>query len=122
MLQDTYVTDETQYYVWYSGERYTEGATSVPVTVSEAHGYGMLITVCMADYDSQAQEIFDGMVRFYLAHPSSIGPHLISWQQCDNGTALIAGNETAEKSAGASDVGSCAVLPHFLMLRCSGVF
>ncbi len=63
--------DETQYYIWYRGQTYAGEETSVPVTVSEAHGYGMLITVCMADYDTQAQEIFDGMVWFYLAHLSS---------------------------------------------------
>ena len=64
---------------------------SVPVTVSEAHGYGMLITVSMAEYDTQAKYYFDGMYRFFKAHPSDIGSHLMSWQQCDNGTELIDG-------------------------------
>ena len=36
LVQDTYVSDETQYYVWYSEEKYSGNNVSVPVTVSEA--------------------------------------------------------------------------------------
>ena len=83
--QNPYVTDETQYYVYYSEDTYS-GGEPVPVTVSEAHGYGMLIAVSMADYDPDARAIFDGMVRYYQAHPSEIGLHLMAWQQSDNGS------------------------------------
>ena len=76
--QNPYVTDETQYYVYYSEDTYS-GGEPVPVTVSEAHGYGMLIAVSMADYDPDARAIFDGMVRYYQAHPSEIGLHLMAW-------------------------------------------
>lgn len=103
LAQDTYVTEETQYYVYYAEEHYNGGDTSVAVTVSEAHGYGMLITACMAPYDSEAKEIFDGMTRYYLAHLSDIGPHLMSWQQCDNGTALIDGASEGSMTAGEAD-------------------
>lgn len=88
LTQDSYVTDETQYYVYYSDEHYS-GNGSVAVTVSEAHGYGMLITASMAEYDPQAQTLFDGMVRYYQAHTSEIGKHLMAWQQSDNGSALV---------------------------------
>lgn len=91
VTQDTYVTDETQYYVYYNTEKYSGNGVSVPVTVSEAHGYGMLIMASMADYDDKAKEYFDGMYRYFKAHPSDIGPNLMSWQQCDNGAALIDG-------------------------------
>lgn len=40
-------------------------------TVSEAHGYGMIITALMAGYDAEAQTLFDGMVRYYDAHRST---------------------------------------------------
>ena len=89
LRQNPYVTDGTQYYVFYGEQTYEEAQETVAVTVSEAHGYGMLIAALMADYDSEAHEIFDGMYRYYLAHPSSIGPHLMAWQQSDNGEALI---------------------------------
>lgn len=58
MRQNPYVTDETQYYVYYSEDTYS-GGEPVPVTVSEAHGYGMLIAVSMADYDPEPDAIFD---------------------------------------------------------------
>lgn len=88
IVQDPYITDDAQYFVYYSEEKYS-GSEPVAVTVSEAHGYGMLITACMAQYDSDAKEIFDGMYRFYKCHTSSIGPALMAWQQADNGSAIV---------------------------------
>ncbi|MDE6426858.1 MAG: hypothetical protein K2K89_12110 [Ruminococcus sp.] len=103
LVQDNYVTDETQYYVYYSEEKYQGENTSVAVTVSEAHGYGMLITASMADYDENAKEYFDGMYRYFKAHPSDIGANLMSWQQCDNGTELIDGAEEGSMTGGSCD-------------------
>jgi len=53
------------------------------VTVSEAHGYGMLTLAFMAGVDEKAQEHFDAMYRFYKAHPSSINPSLMAWKQLE---------------------------------------
>src|SRR6056297_910354 len=53
------------------------------VTVSEAHGYGMLTLAFMAGADEKAQECFDAMYRFYKAHPSSINPSLMAWKQLE---------------------------------------
>lgn len=103
LTHDKYVTDGTQYYVYYSEEHYDGGNASVPVTVSEAHGYGMLIFASMADHDAQAKEYFDGMYRYFKAHPSDIGPNLMSWQQCDNGTALIDGANDGAMTGGFCD-------------------
>ena len=89
LKQDPYSQDETRYYVYYSEESYSQGGEPVAITVSEAHGYGMLIAASMYRYDSEAKDIFDGLYRYYKAHPSSIGPNLMSWQQSDNGSALI---------------------------------
>ena len=61
-----------QYYVKYN---------SAGETVSEAHGYGMLFTVLMAGYDSNAQSYFDGLYRYYKAHPSNNNPYLMAWKQ-----------------------------------------
>lgn len=103
IVQDRYVTDEVQYYVYYSEEKYSGGNQSVPVTVSEAHGYGMLITASMSEYDENAKSYFDGMYRYFKAHPSDIGPNLMSWQQCDNGTALIDGANEGSMTGGFCD-------------------
>ncbi len=32
------------------------------------------------------------MYRYYLAHPSHIAPHLMAWQQSDNGKELFDSN------------------------------
>jgi len=50
-------------------------------TVSEAHGYGMVIAAYMAGYDPEAKTIFDGMYRYYLAHQSANTPFLMAWSQ-----------------------------------------
>ncbi|MBQ8297810.1 MAG: hypothetical protein IJX77_08520 [Ruminococcus sp.] len=104
LAQDTYVTDETHYYVWYSGETYAENGYQTNVTVSEAHGYGMLITASMAEYDSEAKEIFDGMYRYYKAHPSGIGPNLMAWQQADNGSAIVNASGADSATDGDMDI------------------
>lgn len=102
VTENPYVTEEKQYYVFYGEKTYAEAGYTVEVTVSEAHGYGMLIMAGMAEYDSQAKDIFDGMYRFYKAHPSSIGPNLMAWQQGDNGSAII--NVSGEDSASDGDM------------------
>lgn len=51
------------------------------LTVSEAHGYGMLLAVLMAGHDPDARAIFDGMVTFRREHPSIHTPSLMAWYQ-----------------------------------------
>ncbi len=65
-----------QYYVWFD-ETTTDGA----ISVSEGHGYGMIITAYMAGYDSNAKIYFDGLYNFYRAHPSAINNKLMAWRQ-----------------------------------------
>jgi endo-1,4-beta-D-glucanase Y len=47
--------------------------------VSEAMGYGMLLTVYMAGADTNAKACFDGLNRFRKRYPSSIDPVLMCW-------------------------------------------
>lgn len=97
-------TDSNQYYVWYSDTPYSDNTTGVEVTVSEAHGYGMLITAAMAEYDDDAKEIFDGMYAYYKAHPSGIGPNLMAWQQQDNGSAIVDASGADSATDGDMDI------------------
>ncbi|MCP4277087.1 MAG: chitosanase [Gammaproteobacteria bacterium] len=46
---------------------------------SESHGYGMLVTVLMAGYDTNAQLYFDGLWSFFNTHRSSINNELMGW-------------------------------------------
>lgn len=48
-------------------------------TVSEAHGYGMMILAAMAGYDPHAQRDFNAMFRLYEAHPSAGDPRFMCW-------------------------------------------
>jgi endo-1,4-beta-D-glucanase Y len=65
------------------------GAKDGTFTVSEAHGYGMVITALMAGYDPQAQEIFNGLYAVFRAFPSWNTPDLMDWQlltKCPTGS------------------------------------
>jgi endo-1,4-beta-D-glucanase Y len=64
-------------------------------TVSEAMGYGMLITVFMADRDPQAQKYFDGLDAFRKHFPSSINPAFMCWK--------IPANEKPHRDDSATD-------------------
>jgi endo-1,4-beta-D-glucanase Y len=64
------------------------------LTVSEAHGYGMVLMALMAGHDPQAQTIFDGMFAYFRDHPSGITPSLMSWYQSGS-CANASGNDTA---------------------------
>ncbi len=57
------------------------GSAQETLTVSEAHGYGMLALVLMADRDPAARRLFDGMLAFYQAHPAASDPGLMAWNQ-----------------------------------------
>lgn len=104
LVQNPYTANETQYYVFYGEQTYEQAGYEVPVTVSEAHGYGMLIAASMAEYDSDAKEIFDGMYRYYKSHLSDIGPNLMAWQQSDNGKTLVNSNGADSATDGDLDI------------------
>ncbi len=73
--------DSRTYYVDFTDE------DPQTATVSEAMGYGMMITAYMAGADPQAKQIFDGLLQFYLDHPSNICPQFMAWRQgtdCQN--------------------------------------
>ena len=61
----------------------SRGGGQAPGTfsISEGHGYGMLLTVAMARFDPQARGDFDRLYRFYLHHPSPQSPRLMAWNQ-----------------------------------------
>jgi chitodextrinase/endo-1,4-beta-D-glucanase Y len=89
-------SDPAQYYIWYADGDWFEkehdeklNVDYMATTVSEAHGYGMLITALMAGHDLDAKKTFDGMYRYFRAHPSEINPQLMAWKQGDTGKAIV---------------------------------
>jgi endo-1,4-beta-D-glucanase Y len=79
------------------------GTASDTITVSEAHGYGMLISVLMADEDSDARTVFDGMVRYFHDHPASSDTGLMAWNQV-KGCANAGGDKRGHVSATDGDL------------------
>ncbi|WP_158557043.1 glycosyl hydrolase family 8 [Mucilaginibacter conchicola] len=54
--------------------------------ISEGQGYGMVITVLMAGYDKNAQDVYNKLFRYYYAHRcNSRGTTLMKWVQYNNG-------------------------------------
>ena len=96
-----------QYYVFYN---YEGGADpSNAICVSEAQGYGMMITAIMAGYDPNAKLYFDGMYHYYKAHPSIINPTLMAWQQIE-GCEDVPGADAA--TDGDLDIAYALLLAH----------
>ncbi|MCF8482247.1 MAG: hypothetical protein K9H25_17620 [Rhodospirillum sp.] len=91
-------TDRAYVKVDADGKAVEGGSAEGSITVSEAHGYGMLITVMMADRDPKAQGLFDGMVRFFQDHSAASGPGLMAWNQvegCGNARGRVDGSTSA---------------------------
>lgn len=92
--------NSNQYYVWYNDGGWNGDA----ITVSEAHGYGMMITALMGGHDSQAKTLFDGMYRYFRAHPSSQNPDLMAWQQANRNGSIVDINGTNSAIDGDMDI------------------
>ncbi len=63
------------------------------ITVSEGQGYGMVTVALMAGYDSNAQQLFDGLWYFSRKYPSAFNNNLMSWK-VQNGS-IVDGNDSA---------------------------
>lgn len=97
-----------QQYVFCNAEKtFTPKATR---SVSEGHGYGMLAVVAMAGADPEARADFDGLFRFYRAHPSAEHPPLMAWRQvAQDGTLVTPQSDRASATDGDLDI-ACALL------------
>jgi endoglucanase len=67
-----------------SGRYYVKTFMDDSLTVSEAHGYGMLVTAFMAGHDASAKTVFDGMYHYFKDHQSAETPYLMAWSQASN--------------------------------------
>jgi endo-1,4-beta-D-glucanase Y len=64
------------------------------LTVSEGHGYGMMLLALMAGHDPDAQSLFDGMYAYFREHPTATHDHLMSWNQ-NTSCSDVQGNDSA---------------------------
>ena len=79
-------------------------------SVSEGHGYGMLAAVLMAGADPEARADFDGLYRFFRAHPAGSHGDLMAWRQVASKRTTVTGAEDGESATdGDLDI-ACALL------------
>lgn len=98
-----------EYYVWYSdGDWFTDNE----ITVSEAHGYGMMLLALMAGHDPEAKVCFDGMYRYFRAHPSEKNKNLMAWQQADKNGEIVDINGVDSATDGDMDIAYSLLLAH----------
>lgn len=64
-----------------NGQYYVDFDEGNTICVSEGQGYGMIIIPLMAGFDDHAKTYFDGLYKYYKAHPSSINSNLMAWEQ-----------------------------------------
>lgn len=98
--------NDTLKYVYYTLEHKVGDA----ITCSEAHGFGMLISVLMAGADTTAYDDFIKLYNWYKLHPSAISPELMSWQQNSKGKNS-GGSSTA--TDGDLDIAYALLLAHY---------
>jgi endoglucanase len=75
------IPGKTESFIWFENK---DGKQCV----SEGQGYGMVIVVLMAGFDPSAKNTYDNLYRYYHAHPSNRGSHLMAWAQNIHGTDL----------------------------------
>ena len=89
-----------------SGNWYIEaqgiGTQGLAATISEAHGYGMII-FALATWDHEAREIFDGMNQARKANPSTANPDLMSWVICESSVNLTSNVPADARGSSATD-------------------
>jgi endo-1,4-beta-D-glucanase Y len=104
----------TQYAKWKSTYLRTDGGggswikyDNTNSTVSEAHGYGMVLAAYMDD-----QPVFDEMLRYFRNHPTDQTPDLLAWKQTlQNGQMVdVEGSDSA--TDGDLDVAYSLLLAH----------
>lgn len=92
--QSTMDDDVRHFYAWWKSRYLVEagtiggapayriciGSEDAARTVSEGQGYGLIIVALMAGHDPDAQQVFDGLLAFTLAHPSENAKALMAWQ------------------------------------------
>jgi endo-1,4-beta-D-glucanase Y len=94
------------YYVFSGGGT----GTGVGDTVSEGHGYGMIITALMAGYDPNAQAIFDGMYSFFKKFPTATHQNLMSWTVNVAGGCIVPASQNFSATDGDLDIAYALLL------------
>lgn len=76
-------------------------------TVSEAHGYGMVLAAYMDD-----QAVFDEMLRYFRNHPTDQSPDLLAWKQTLQNGQMVDVEGVDSATDGDLDVAYSLLLAH----------
>ncbi len=76
-------------------------------TVSEAHGYGMVLAAYMDD-----QAVFDEMLRYFRNHPTDQSPDLMAWKQTLQNGQMVDVEGVDSATDGDLDVAYSLLLAH----------
>lgn len=106
VVADYYATWKATY-LRNEGGAYWVKYDSTMSTVSEAHGYGMVLAAYMAD-----RAIFDSMVRYFKAHPSANSPHLMAWKQTLKSGVMVNVGGPDSATDGDLDIAYALLLAH----------
>ena len=91
------------------GQDVSGGKLARSISISEGHGYGMVIAALMAGADPDARQIFDGLYAFFRDHPSSGSPDLMGWKQVE-GCVNIDLRNTGSATDGDMDIAYALLL------------
>lgn len=94
-------SDCGDYYIWVKDNK---------KTVSEAHGYGMMLFAYFAGYDANAKQYFDGLYQYFRKNPSRTSNDLMDWEQetCNDASS----NMDNSASDGDIDIAYALLLAH----------
>ena len=111
---DSWKTNYLKPAQFYPGAYYVQGECTGSTPngckgTSEGHGYGMLITVLMAGYDSQAKSYYDGLFNFFDTHRSTGDNELMGWVVDNQETS----NTYGSASDGDMDIAYSLLLAHY---------
>jgi endo-1,4-beta-D-glucanase Y len=106
LVANAYATWKTNYLRKDGGEYWVKYDTTNS-TVSEAHGYGMVLAGYMAD-----RAVFDSMFRYFKAHPSVNAAHLMAWKQTLKNGAMVDVGGPDSATDGDLDIAYALLLGH----------
>lgn len=118
-IQYAFESWKEQYLKQIEGNQYYVSYDDNHNTVSEAHGYGMLIMVMTeAEFDLETKTIFDGMFHYAKDHPSDGNQSFMAWKQSrqEDGTMidLRDGQHTGSAADGDMDIAYSLLLANQL--------
>ena len=103
-IKYTYGLWKEQYVKQIEGNQYYVSYDNHHNTVSEAHGYGMLIMVMTEEqFGIKTKKFYDGMFRYAKAHPSDRNDSFMVWRQFRQEDGTMKDDKNGQYTGSATD-------------------